>query len=271
MEGAAQETQPALIWEGSVATGCVLIVAGLALLPVARAVVDRIAPRRTPIVPRWGAGHAVGAFLVGVAALLAASQVLPGDGLFDGLYRAMLSLAAVSLAACVFVWRLHPDGLAALGMDSGGNLRSMLAGATGYALLFPGVFGLTVLWPHLGPLVGIEVRTQAVLDSILALEGVDLGRAFVIAVLVQPLLEETVFRGFLQPLLVRSLGGVGGVAVTSLIFARLHGVEALLPLFALSLVLGWLQLRTQRITAAWVVHGQHNACTLALAIAVTDR
>ena len=41
-------------------------------------------------------------------------------------------------------------------------------------------------------------------------------------ILVAPLAEELAFRGFLQPLLVRSLGILGGIAVTALLFGMLH-------------------------------------------------
>lgn len=40
-----------------------------------------------------------------------------------------------------------------------------------------------------------------------------------------PLFEELAFRGFLQPLLVRSLGAVGGIALTAVLFGGLHYSE----------------------------------------------
>jgi membrane protease YdiL (CAAX protease family) len=52
--------------------------------------------------------------------------------------------------------------------------------------------------------------------------------------------------------------GSYGVAATSIVFASLHGTGAFLPIFALSLVLGGVMLRTQRIFASWSVHALHN-------------
>jgi len=83
-------------------------------------------------------------------------------------------------------------------------------------------------------------------------------------VAVIPLFEEVMFRGFLQPLLVQNLGDRGGVALTSFVFALLHGASSILPIFGLSLVLGGIMLRTQRLAAPWAVHALHNGLMLVL-------
>ena len=44
----------------------------------------------------------------------------------------------------------------------------------------------------------------------------------VFGILIAPLAEELAFRGFLQPLMVRSLGVLGGIATTALLFGKLH-------------------------------------------------
>ena len=44
----------------------------------------------------------------------------------------------------------------------------------------------------------------------------------VFGVLIAPLAEELAFRGFLQPLFVRSLGAFGGISVTAVLFGMLH-------------------------------------------------
>ena len=53
----------------------------------------------------------------------------------------------------------------------------------------------------------------------------------------------------------------------ALLFALLHGRSAFLPLFLLSLFLGWLQRRTHSLFVPWLVHAVHNGITLALALA----
>jgi len=46
-----------------------------------------------------------------------------------------------------------------------------------------------------------------------------------LGVLVAPLVEETIFRGFLYPVLARSLGVAGGVIVTGILFGLLHAMQ----------------------------------------------
>ena len=91
--------------------------------------------------------------------------------------------------------------------------------------------------------------------------------AAVIAVAVGPLLEELLFRGFLQPVLAQVAGARGGLVLSSALFASLHGAAGLPMLFALSLFLGWLQLRTRNLAVPWSAHALHNGVSLALALA----
>ena len=80
-----------------------------------------------------------------------------------------------------------------------------------------------------------------------------------IGILVQPFLEELVFRGFLQPLLVQNLSDRLGVVVTSVLFALMHGRHAFFPIFVLSLLIGGIMLRTRSLWAAFAIHAANNA------------
>ena len=92
----------------------------------------------------------------------------------------------------------------------------------------------------------------------------------VLGVAVQPLLEELVFRSFLQPLLVQNFREVLGVALTSFVFAALHGPDVFLPIFALSCLLGAIMLRTQNLYAVWAIHALNNGLQFAVLIARPD-
>jgi membrane protease YdiL (CAAX protease family) len=46
-----------------------------------------------------------------------------------------------------------------------------------------------------------------------------------LVVIVGPLCEELAFRGFMMPLLIRSLGPVAGIVITGILFGLLHGFE----------------------------------------------
>jgi len=87
----------------------------------------------------------------------------------------------------------------------------------------------------------------------------------VAAATVGPLCEELAFRGFVQPILVRSLGAVPGIVLTALPFALLHGPEYawswrhVLLIATAGCSFGWIRHRTGSTAAAAVVHAGYNA------------
>ncbi len=98
----------------------------------------------------------------------------------------------------------------------------------------------------------MQDRTSVIL---LATFGVTLG----------PLCEELAFRGFLQPLLVRSLGAVPGILVAAIPFGLLHFQEygnswrhaVLIALAGASF--GWMRQATGSTRAAAIMHASYNA------------
>jgi hypothetical protein len=80
-----------------------------------------------------------------------------------------------------------------------------------------------------------------------------------------PLCEELAFRGFLQPLLVRSLGPIPGILAASIPFGLLHFQEygnswrhAVLIALAGALF-GWMRQATGSTRAAAIMHASYNA------------
>ena len=87
----------------------------------------------------------------------------------------------------------------------------------------------------------------------------------VFGVLLAPLFEEMLFRGFLLPLLARSLGAWTGILLTTLPFALLHGPQngwawqqvALIGLAGA--VFGYVRYRTGSTSASFLLHAAYNA------------
>jgi membrane protease YdiL (CAAX protease family) len=87
----------------------------------------------------------------------------------------------------------------------------------------------------------------------------------VAAVIVAPLAEEVVFRGYLYPAAKRFCGRGGAILFSSLVFAAAHGhVVALLPLFLLAVILCLLYEFTGSILACMSVHFLFNAATVTI-------
>ncbi len=87
---------------------------------------------------------------------------------------------------------------------------------------------------------------------------------------VVPVVEETLFRGFLQTWLRKYMGVYKAIALTSLIFAAFHfsfsqgiaNIELLISLFLLSCFLGFLYERQQSLLAPYGLHIAFNAISV---------
>ena len=250
--------------------GAVAASTALFLVPLTVKALRRLGPGLTPVAPPWQGLHVVALGFWAFAILLGAGVLAVDTGILGRLWLMVGVLGSTTVFALLLATVLPGPGFAALGIRSRGLLRAVVAGSVAYLLLLVPLLGLQWLWPHLAPWVGIEVTIQDVLTEILELEGLPLLQAVVIAVVLGPLFEETVFRGFLQPFLVHHAGPLAGIAATSLLFALLHGLAPLLPLFALSVVLGVIRHRTGHLAAAWFVHALHNGWTLLVAFQLPD-
>jgi membrane protease YdiL (CAAX protease family) len=153
-----------------------------------------------------------------------------------------------------------------LGTPRGRLFKGLGFGAVGLLLGAPMIFGVMAINPLLLEQVGVEVQVQDVLQSLLAMEGPVLYTGLLLATIVGPILEELVFRGFVQPFATKNLGAPLGILVTSLAFGAIHGAVAFLPVFALSLVLGYLRERSGHLLPAIVGHCLWNSGTMAIAL-----
>jgi len=82
---------------------------------------------------------------------------------------------------------------------------------------------------------------------------------FLLASFVAPIIEEVVFRGYLQSALRRRIPAWGAITVAALVFAAIHGSLILLPLyFIIGAGLGYVYERTASIYAAIGLHMLNN-------------
>jgi uncharacterized protein len=94
------------------------------------------------------------------------------------------------------------------------------------------------------------------------------------AVTVAPLFEELFFRGFLQPLLSRTLGIVAGVLLTAVLFGAVHAAEYqfvwqyVVAISIVGVALGVVRVVTNSIIPSTIMHGCYNA-SFVIVLAVT--
>jgi membrane protease YdiL (CAAX protease family) len=151
------------------------------------------------------------------------------------------------------------------------------AQATNWTLKFQGawycVFGAPVLAltiSILGVLLGAPLIPSAV-DNLTA-SDIPLPVVAVFAVILGPLFEELVFRGFLQPLFQQAGGKWRGLIVTSALFSLLHGAQNewlwqyLLLLFFAGLAFGIVRQHSGSTAAAFLLHMGFNLTPLTSSI-----
>ncbi len=90
----------------------------------------------------------------------------------------------------------------------------------------------------------------------------------VLGVLVAPLVEETIFRGFLYPIIARRAGITAGIVITGILFGSLHAVQLwggwgqIALLMLVGIVLTWVRARTGTVAASYFVHLGYNGLQL---------
>ncbi len=90
----------------------------------------------------------------------------------------------------------------------------------------------------------------------------------VLGVLVAPLVEETIFRGFLYPVIARRWGIAAGILITGTLFGLLHAAQLwggwgqIALLILVGVLLTWVRARTGTVTASYFVHLGYNGLQL---------
>jgi uncharacterized protein len=136
-------------------------------------------------------------------------------------------------------------------------------------IAFSGATGAVLAGPLLALSVGLlgsALRTPEIdlpFEQMLGSTGtkVLLG---VLVVILGPMAEELAFRGFLMPLLIRSLGAAAGVVLTGVIFGSVHGYEYkwswqyMLLISMAGCVFGWAKYKTQSTMTSAFMHASFN-------------
>lgn len=190
---------------------------------------------------------------------------------------------AVSYGILLLVPGPHPDAVRAIAAQFGayglwfGALWLVLKQR--YSLAFWDSMAWRIPWPRMGLTIFVGpalVLLVAVLGEVLrtpqienAVQRLLRDRTSILlvgffATTLGPLAEELIFRGFLQPVAMRTFGAWPGIAFASLPFALLHGPQYswswqhVLLLFLASFVFGLVRWRTGSTAASTLTHAAYN-------------
>ncbi len=225
------------------------------------------------------------AFVVSAAILV----LLVGDGYF--LLAAKLAnlnedhTVTVAMAGELFLrlivlaglfWycnRREFDWKRAFGLCSGSRFRGIAAGVIGFFAIFPICRVTTIIYIKLCTLVGIKITPQPVIELFTQTDSTWFLALLVgFAVIVAPIFEETVFRGFAYPALKKRWGTWPAMLVVSAVFAAVHlHAPSFGPLFALGLglVLGYEM--TGSLLTPITMHALFNAGEVAMLLYIRAR
>jgi membrane protease YdiL (CAAX protease family) len=188
------------------------------------------------------------------AARLMAPRWFIGDAARTLVFQSFMYAFLLGALYLVIAWRYGEPFWSALGWNFP-IPRAWLLLAAGPAL--------TISLSALGVLLRVPSdgsQIESLIDSRASFAVVML-----FGVLLAPIFEETLFRGFLLPLLARSVGPQLGILFTAVPFALLHGAQnrwAWQPVVLIGLagaVFGYVRYKTGSTTAAFLMHSAYNA------------
>ena len=176
--------------------------------------------------------------------------------------------AVASIAALLYFWvlvRLRRGGnfWPALGWrplnETTTNPGTALRYLVGGVLLAIAVSVLSLLVKQTGPVPFEEMfKARQTVLMIMAF-----------GILLAPLVEETIFRGFLYPVAARQFGVVPGILFTGILFGAFHASQLwgawgqIVILVGVGIVLTWIRARSRSVLGGFLVHVAYNSSLFA--------
>jgi membrane protease YdiL (CAAX protease family) len=224
---------------------------------------------------RWGIPDAVFVWVgAGTIAIFASLPVATSDAI-DPLYTFGVLLPIQQLAVLgALVLVSKSKGRGSLGSDFGLEIRNADARALWLGPALQGLF-----WVALLPLVwlGGDTGSQQLVEELEQTREVLPVVLFALgAVVMAPIVEETLYRGLLFRALLRRVSPGTAVFVSALIFAAVHflgdpnAFRSLPALAALGVLLALRALRTNSLSASILIHAGFNLTTTVLVLIAPD-
>jgi membrane protease YdiL (CAAX protease family) len=191
-----------------------------------------------------------------------------------GAFLASASAFIPGAVVALFLARLMSQSASSAGLKP--TKTDLPLGAAGFALALPVI--VSANW------AGGRIYTQLTGDTVAKISHSTLSSiaeykddpwawgSAAVAIVVAPILEELVYRGFLQSMILRLTGFPGlAVLISSALFTAMHwsavnhSWPSLVPIAVLSLACGMAMERSKRIGVPIVMHMLFNAANIALA------
>ena len=212
--------------------------------------------------------YGIACVAIGSALLLTITVVVRSDSNLSPTNLAPLSVLHLLMLFSVWAFGLRKSAtnLGSLGilMPNGKwkpctKWLSLSIGGLVASLLIHAVYALTVSY------LGVVYLTPPEIPAELLGDGLDRLISAGVLVIIGPFAEELFFRGFILAAMIKSIGIIPGITVTSLVFAISHGeVAIIVPVFASGVILSLLYIKTGSLWPPLAAHSAQNYLAFAL-------
>lgn len=212
---------------------------------------------------------------VGIPVLLKIIKHVFGINLLDSFNQnaVILSLSLfINILTCLYVFHIirqkYGLPITSLGFKASNWKNDVKFGLKNYFIILPFILiaGFTV--DFIAKEFGVPSEQQEIIKRVLEEESLAvLIFMFFFGILAAPVIEELLFRGFIQPAVRASFGKLKAILISGLLFATVHlNAYVFLQIFILGLLLSYLFEKTGSLIAPITVHIFHNTATLAFLI-----
>lgn len=174
----------------------------------------------------------------------------------------------INTLICVYVFYIvkveYHQSTESLGLSMVSALDNIKQGIKLYLFTIPFIIIAGYLVNLIASYYGAEPEIQEVVKWVLEEKSpFTLMSLVFFGIIVAPIIEEILFRGFLQSALKNTFGSRYAIMISAFLFSGVHmDLFALMQIFILGILLGYLYEKTQTLIAPIVVHILHNSLTL---------
>jgi membrane protease YdiL (CAAX protease family) len=185
----------------------------------------------------------------------------------------LLSLSlVVNILTCLYIFNIVRIGYSMSVVSLGLTIRNwksdVKTGLKHYLIVLPVIIASGFVVDFALRAFGIEPEQQDIINNVLSEDSLGV-LAFMVffGVLAAPIVEELIFRGFLQSAVRITCDKLQTVLTSGFVFALIHwNAHVFLQIFVLGLMLAYLFEKTGSLVAPITVHICHNTFTLAFLI-----
>lgn len=189
----------------------------------------------------------------------------------SALIQGMLFHGVALLIIWGFIRRRNSSWNETFGMNWPGLKRAAGQGLASYVGIMPIVFVTSFLYQLFLYTAGYPVTLQDVVVIFLEPQsGWSLFLLLLLAVVVAPLVEETLFRGILLPVLMKKMSPGAAIVISSAFFAVIHQhLPSFVPLFVLAVVLAMLYIYSGSLWPSVILHAIFNGVSVCILLLIS--